>query len=489
MKKELLVVENGSIMNNGTEIIKSLYFSLFYHDSLVFVFDNALDKNVLVEFLKGRNPLQTGKIFFDNRSIAGEDYKKCFEKNISVIERASKLFPSLSVEENIFLLSPQAPPYFIYKNVFEQQVKKLESKFGIDLRKYRFTKSLSEKDRVILEMVKAFAEGKKIIALSNISSFLNEMELMEVYEMIKKMRRFGLSFLVIEAFFDEKIFRWSDHFAIIKHGKTMALLDSEHMRSNRIFELILGSETEKKSQAVPVGDTEIEESTTEVEFRNVCTDVLQDLSFSVGKGEVIKIYYMDDDSGNHILELFRGERKPSSGKILLEGKNYSIGNVNQTIKKGVVLIDEFAYEDQLLPNLTAFENICLLLGEKVPMFWFLKRFRKNIRTFLETVFNPDDLDKRPKEIQPVELLRMLYYKWYLYNPKVVICIRPFAQEDLHIREATISMIDMLKKRGITIIILVSMFSEISLIEGENIFVHNGAIIDEDEVYQFLYGRK
>ena len=163
--------------------------------------------------------------------------------------------------------------------------------------------------------------------------------------------------------------------------------------------------------------------------------------------------------------------------------------MSQAIKRGVGFIEEFAYENKLLGNLTAFENISLLLGEKVPMFWLRRRFRKNIRNFLDAAFDAADLDKKPEEIQPVDLQRMAYYKWYLYNPKVVVCIRPFAQEDVHVRETTVLMIEMLRNRGITVIILLSAFSEIDLVDGENIFVHNGTVIDEDGVYQFLYGGK
>ncbi|WMJ90509.1 ATP-binding cassette domain-containing protein [Anaerocolumna sp. MB42-C2] len=488
MKKELLFVENGSIFNNGVEIIKSLYFNLFHGDSLGFVFDNALEKNILVDFLKGKKPLQTGKIAFENNKISTENYEKCFENNISVIERTSKLIRSLSVEENIFLFSSYVPRYFVSKHAFEIPIKEIENKLGINLRKYNSPVSLSEKDRVILEMVKAFAERKKIIAFSNITSFLKEPELDEVYTMMKKMRQFEMSFLIIEAF-DEIIFRWSDNFVIIKHGKTMGIVNSKNVQSDKVFEMLLRDETEKKNPVAPVNNVEYDEWTSEIEFDHVSTEVLHKFSFTVGRGEVVKIYYMDDASGNHILELLKGERKAESGNIRIEGECYSVSNMSQAIKRGVGFIEEFAYENKLLGNLTAFENISLLLGEKVPMFWLRRRFRKNIRNFLDAAFDAADLDKKPEEIQPVDLQRMAYYKWYLYNPKVVVCIRPFAQEDVHVRETTVLMIEMLRNRGITVIILLSAFSEIDLVDGENIFVHNGTVIDEDGVYQFLYGGK
>lgn len=488
MKRELLFVENGSIFNNGAEIIKSLYFDLFYGDSLGFVFDNALEKNILVDFLKGKKPLQTGKLAFENNKISAESYEKCFDKNISVIERTGKLIRSLSVEENIFLFSSYVPRYFVSKHAFEKPISEIESKLGVNLRKYNSPVALSEKDRVVLEMVKAFAEGKKIIAFSNITSFLKEPELDEVYTMMKQMRQFGMSFLIIEAF-DEIIFRWSDNFVIVKHGKTMGIINSKNVRSDKVFEMLLRDETEKKNPVTTVNNVEYEEEISEIEFNNVSTEVLHRFSFTVGRGEVVKIYYMDDTSGNHILELLKGERKAASGRILIEGEGYNVSNMNQAVKRGIGFIEEFAYENKLLSNLSAFENISLLLGDKVPMFWLRRRYRKNIRNFLETTFETADLDKKPEEIQPAELQRMAYYKWYLYNPKVVVCIRPFAQEDVHIRETTVQMIEMLRNRGIAVIILLSAFSEIDLVDGENIFVHNGTATDEEGVYQFLYGER
>jgi ABC-type multidrug transport system ATPase subunit len=54
------------------------------------------------------------------------------------------------------------------------------------------------------------------------------------------------------------------------------------------------------------------------------------------------------------------------------------------------------------------------------------------------------------------------------------------------QEITVEMISNLKIRGISVIVLTSNFSELYRIDGDTIYVKNGRIIDEDEVYQTLY---
>ncbi len=48
------------------------------------------------------------------------------------------------------------------------------------------------------------------------------------------------------------------------------------------------------------------------------------------------------------------------------------------------------------------------------------------------------------------------------------------------------MISKLKSRGISIIILTPNYSELYRVDGDIIYLKNGKMIDENEVYQTLY---
>lgn len=132
------------------------------------------------------------------------------------------------------------------------------------------------------------------------------------------------------------------------------------------------------------------------------------------------------------------------------------------------------------------DNLCLALSKKVPTIWFRERYVKSVDQLIKSVSIEDIAKVKLRKLEPRVLQQIAYYKWYLYAPKVVICIKPFTETDIHLQEITVEMIAALKSRGISVIILTSNFSELYRVEGDTVYIKNGHIIDEDEVYQTLY---
>jgi len=486
MKKELLSIENGMAGSAGSTIFRRLYIRLFHSDSMGIVFDDAHERKRLIQFLKGDMVLNAGRINFDGQNLLPEETPKLFKKYIGIIERDKKLIRSLDIEENIFLCAADSSRFFIGSHTYTNAIAELNRQLECNLRQFPAVEHLSQKERILLEMVKSYVEGRKLIVFSNISNLLNETELDEIFAMTLKMRSLGIGFIVIETF-DEIIMKWTSEFIIIKNGKTMGVFDSGTADGNKIYSILLQGEKEKEKKVPHLNELLDEEEWAPVlEFEDVSAGLLRDFNLSIGKGEVVKIYYTDDRSCSQIVDLLNGGCKPTKGTVLLSGENYTAKNMYQAVRKGVCFVEEQTEQKMLLKNMSVYENVSLLMGEKVPYFWMRPRFNKSIREFLGQYLGPEDLDKKLSGLEPVYLQQMIYYRWLIYHPQVVICIKPFSQEDIHVREITVMMIKALCDRGIAVIILTAKFSDIHRIEGENIFLRNGKTIDEDEVYQFLY---
>lgn len=483
MKKELLMIENGSILLKGRRVFRSLYINLFCGDSLGMVFDDVHEKNILIRFLKGEIKLDNGRILFLNQQLNPEECQEALCKNIFIIERQSKLIRSLSLEENIFLCMPDIKTPFIGRHTYGRYVKRLREELGIDLKKFPAVTHLSNKDRILMEMVKAYAQGRKLLVFS-IGGLLKSDELKDVHEMILRMRSLGMAFIVIDTL-DDIINRWTDRFCVVKHGKTLGIYDSGKTDLDEVYRVLLQGD-EKEKIPIMEKETEPEEWLPVLEFLNVTTDFLKGIDFQLGKGEVLKIFYTDDASCNHILEVLNGSQKVSEGRVLLEEKPYTVKNLYQAIRQGICFINEVPQEHMLMKNMNVFENISLLMGEKIPFFWMRGKYIRSVKEFLCQYMEEGVLDCKPSRIQPDYLQQMIYYKWMIYHPKVVVCVKPFTQEDIHAREVTVRMIGALRDRGIGVIILTSKFSDMYLTDGENLFVRDGKLIDENEVYQILY---
>src|SRR5690606_19455036 len=87
---------------------------------------------------------------------------------------------------------------------------------------------------------------------------------------------------------------------------------------------------------------------TTLEFIDINTQLLKDLNFSISRGELLKIYYMDDASCCHIVELLKGMRRQLSGRMLVAGKEYRVRDVHQALEKGICFIEESPYKSMFV---------------------------------------------------------------------------------------------------------------------------------------------
>lgn len=487
MREEILVIENGTISKLDNHIFSGLYLQIFKKEIMGIIFDSILEKEYLLDLIKGNITLSSGRIYLDNEKISYRESPRYFTKSIAVIDKSSKLINSLSVLENIMLFTPIMNELIIGYRKPLHKLDELQELLKIQLPVNKPVATLSTVERVTVELVKAFMEGKKLVAMSDITGFLKSAELIEIYSLICRLKELGMTFAIIESF-EDIVFKWTDRLTVIKSGRTVGILQSTEAKKQTIYSALIGKQSKNNIQnfsSLHLNDSN--DSKCVLEFSNIHTDLLKNISFYVDKGEVIKIYYMDDPSLIHMINLLKGTRKSSSGQILLSGREYSINNVHSAINNGVCFVEESPYDNMLFFNMNILDNLTLSLVKKVPMIWIKKRYLKSIKKFVSQFFEDDISNIKLSGLEPYKLQQIVYMKWLLYAPKVVICIKPFTEADIHIRQITISMIEMLKQRGIAVIILTPNISELNYVEGEDIYIRNGEMIDEDTVYQIIYG--
>ena len=81
---------------------------------------------------------------------------------------------------------------------------------------------------------------------------------------------------------------------------------------------------------------------------------------------------------------------------------------------------------------------------------------------------------------------MLYSKWLLYSPELLVCIQPFAEGDIQARETAREMLYMLRERKIPLLVITSNTAELNYCSGREVYIRHGEIIEKEEAYRFLY---
>jgi ABC-type sugar transport system ATPase subunit len=483
MREEYITIENGRIEKNGTPVFTDLNLRIYKRQIIGFIFDTIMERRNLQEFLKGNLWLSEGKIYVEENRSDALEAGKYLKNSVTFIEKESKLIENLHMEENVFLFTGKE--MLIQRRRYLSELKKLIQFFGLELEVQKKVRDVTVKERVMIELLKAYAEQKKIIILTYMTGFLKKNELGDIKRLIKQMQNQGITFILVEQF-ENILFDWTDEVVIIRQGRTAAVFDSGTVNREQLYSSLLGQSKKRVAGMDRFDMEEDEEKEPVLKFENICTDVLKGINMEIEAGEVLKIYYMDDESILSMIALLKGEKKPLSGRIVLAGKEYSANHIIEAVNTGICFIEESPYDNMLFYNMSVRDNLAMALSRKVPFFWFRNRFVKSVGQLTES-FNIEDIARtKLRRLEPHTLQKIAYYKWYLYAPRVVVCIKPFTETDIHLQEITVEMISRLKSRGISIIILTPNYSELYRVDGDIIYLKNGQMIDENEVYQTLY---
>jgi ribose transport system ATP-binding protein len=107
---------------------------------------------------------------------------------------------------------------------------------------------------------------------------------------------------------------------------------------------------------------------------------LQDVSFSVGKGEVVGLIGENGAGKSTLLKVLNGIYQPDAGGVFVDGAPVRITSPRDAFDKGIAMVFQ---EQLILPNLTVAENIFLGREEEFLRYGLISKSRMNAAAAVE----------------------------------------------------------------------------------------------------------
>lgn len=211
-------------------------------------------------------------------------------------------------------------------------------------------------------------------------------------------------------------------------------------------------------------------------FKNVCKkyimgeveiNALSNASFTVNKGEICIILGPSGAGKTTLLNILGGMDSLTSGTVLLDGRDiskYSAKELTLYRRSEIGFVFQFY---NLIPNLTAFENV-QLAGQicKNPM---------DPKLALESVGLKDRMNNFPAQLSGGEQQRVAIARALAKNPKLLLCDEPTGALDYNTGKSILKLLqDTALKEGTTVIIITHN-SAIVPMANRVIHVKNGTV--------------
>lgn len=179
----------------------------------------------------------------------------------------------------------------------------------------------------------------------------------------------------------------------------------------------------------------------EVEIRAV-----DEISFEIAKGEFVVIVGPSGAGKTTVLNILGGMDTASRGLVQVDGRNITDYNSRQLTayrRDDIGFVFQFY---NLVPNLTALENVELALQIcKDPL---------DARTVLEEVGLRERLTNFPAQLSGGEQQRVSIARALAKNPKLLLCDEPTGALDYQTGKAILKLLqDTCRERGMTVIVI------------------------------------
>lgn len=197
-----------------------------------------------------------------------------------------------------------------------------------------------------------------------------------------------------------------------------------------------------------------------IEIKDICksfgekdnrTQVLNNISMTAGKGELISLMGASGSGKSTLLYLLGGLDTPDSGEIFLDGRDISRmrdKELSKLRREGLGFVFQFF---NLVQNLTVEDNILLplVMDGKNP-----RKYRERLNGILETVGLSDKRKSYPNQLSGGQQQRCAIARAVIYEPHILLADEPTGNLDSKSGSEIMELFSRInKEKGITILMV------------------------------------
>ena len=206
--------------------------------------------------------------------------------------------------------------------------------------------------------------------------------------------------------------------------------------------------------------------------------VLEDVSFEVMRGEFLSLLGPSGCGKTTILRMLIGIEKPSSGRILKDGKD--ITNAAPKDRNIGIVFQNYS----LFPNMDVYHNISYALQSRKMS---KDEIDKKVREIIETVGLEEHIYKKPKQLSGGQQQRVAIARTLVLNPDIILFDEPMSALDAEIKVVLRQQLkDIQKKLKITMVYVTHDQEEAFALSDRIMVINDQRIAQLDTPYNIYH---
>ena len=326
--------------------------------------ENGAGKSTILKVINGIYPSGTyeGTVYLNGGAVSFKSPHDALAGGIGFVPQEINVMDDLSVVENIFVGHIKDDEHKRVKltELYKRAEEFLEEN-KLELDPKMRVRMLSIGQKQLLMIARALSWQPDVLILDEPTTALSQDDVAKLFEIVDLLKKRGIAIVFVTHKLEE-IFELTDRVTVLRDGKLIDTFAKSEYDRDTIISAMVGR---KITNLYPERECEIGDELLRVEGLTVnhpkIADklLIDDVSFSVRRGEVIGLAGLVGAGRTETVSTIFGQYRLKAGKIFIDGKEVRIKNEADAIKNGIAYVTEDRKSGGLLMLSDIKDNIAL----------------------------------------------------------------------------------------------------------------------------------
>ena len=321
--------------------------------------ENGAGKSTLMSVLFGLYQPEAGEIRKNGVKVEINDPNDATALKIGMVHQHFKLVEVFTVLDNIILGAETTKLGFIQKKEARAKVQALSEKYGLHVDLDAKVEDITVGMQQRVEILKMLYRDNEILIFDEPTAVLTPQEIDELMATMREFAKEGKSILFISHKLNE-IMEVSDRVTVLRKGKYVGTVNTSETNKQELSNMMVGRPVQLevvKDEAKPT-DEVLRVEHFSVPSRVHKRNAVDDVSFSVRKGEIVCVAGIDGHGQSELIYGLTGLDKSSGGKVTLCGEDITHASIAHR-GKNMSHIPEDRHKYGLVLDFTLEQNMVL----------------------------------------------------------------------------------------------------------------------------------
>ena len=460
----------------ATAALTDVSMDLRAGEVLALVGENGAGKSTLVKILAGVHQPDGGTILLNGAPTTIADPEAARMLGIAVVHQEPRLFPDLSVAENVFMANPRKGSIGqISWRQMRSEAAALFEQLDVRMDVTAPVRGLSMADQQLIEIAKALSLDAKVLVLDEPTASLSSHEVERLFTIVRRTRDRGVAVLFVSHRLDE-VFALCDRATVFRDGRYVTTAATADLTTADLVRHMVG----RAVTLFPKGEAKIGDVLLEVKGLALA-GAFRDVSFSVRAGEILGFAGLVGAGRTEIARVLFGIEKPTAGEVLLSGRHVAFTAPSAALAAGIAYVPEDRHQDGLVLDFSITNNVTLpILTRMFPRLFVrpaaeravAERYTERLRVRMTGV------DQLAQALSGGNQQKVVIAKWLATNPRILILDEPTRGVDIGAKVEVHRIISELAASGLGIILISSDLPEVLAMSDRILVLHEGRVMAE-----------